>query len=134
MAESLDGRVRELLEQPNFCMVGTIRKDGSPHINPVWVDVDEGLVLLNSNEDRAWPRNARRDPRMTLTVLNHENPYEYVEIRGRLVEDTHDGADEHIDKLAKKYMGLDEYPLRQPGEQRVIFKIEPEKVIHNNPG
>ena len=73
----------------------------------------------------------RRDPRVTLTVLNHEKPYEFVSIRGRLVEDTHEGADEHIDKLAKKYMGVDSYPFRQEGEQRVTFKIRPERVIHH---
>lgn len=134
MAESLEGRARELLEEPNFCMVGSIRKDGSPHINPVWVDVEDGLVLLNSSEGRAWPANVRRDPRVTLTVPNNENPYEYVEIRGRVVEDTHDGAKEHIDKMAMKYLGQEEYPYLQPGEQRIIFKVEPERVVHNSAG
>ncbi len=134
MAEQLEGRARELLEQPNFCMVGSIRRDGSPHLNPTWVHVEDGLVTLNGNEARAWPKNLRRDPRVTLTVLNQENPYEYVEIRGRMVVDTHEGADEHIDQLAKKYMDLDEYPMRYEGEQRILFKVEPEKVIHNSPG
>ncbi len=131
MPETLEGRGRELLEAPNFCIVATILKDGTPHVVPTWVDVEGDLVRLNSAEGRLWPKNIRRDPRVTLTVLNQENPYEFVSIRGRLVEDTHEGADEHIDQLAKKYMDVDTYPLRKEGEQRVTFKIQPERVIHH---
>ncbi len=131
MPETLEGRPRELLEAPNFCQVATILKDGTPHVVPTWVDVEGDTVLLNSAEGRLWPKNIRRDPRVTLTVLNQENPYEFVSIRGRLAEDTHDGADEHIDKLAKKYMDVDTYPFRREGEQRVTFKIQPERVIHH---
>ena len=82
--------------------------------------------MLNTAEGRAWPRNLERDPRVTLTVQNMENPYEYVEVRGRVAERTHDGADEHIDALAKKYLDQDSYPYRQPGEQRVIIRVEPD--------
>jgi PPOX class probable F420-dependent enzyme len=127
---TLDARSQELLEAKNFAQVGTIRADGSPHVTPVWVDVRDGLVWLNSAEGRLWPKNLRRDPRVSLNVQNLENPYEYVEIRGRVTEDTHEGADEHIDALAKKYLGQDKYPYHQPGDQRVIFKIAPEKVRH----
>jgi PPOX class probable F420-dependent enzyme len=133
MADSIDGRVAELLEGKNFVQVATIRKDGTPHLTPVWADHEDGMVVLNTSEGRAWPTQLRRDPRVTLNVVNHENPYEFAEIRGRLVEDTHEGADEHIDKLAKKYMGVDEYPGRFPGEQRIIFRIKPEHVRHNAP-
>ncbi len=128
MSGRIEGRAEELLKAKNFCNVSTLRADGSVHAAPVWVDVEDGLALLNTAEGRAWPRNLERDPRVTLLVLNMENPYEYVEIRGRVAERTHDGADEHIDALAKKYMGVDEYPLRQPGEQRVIIKVGPERV------
>jgi PPOX class probable F420-dependent enzyme len=96
----------------------------------VWVDVQDGQPVLNTAEGRAWPRNLERDPRVTLTVQNIENPYEYVSVRGRVAERTTAGADEHIDQLAKKYMGVDEYPLRRPGEQRVIIRVEPEQVHH----
>ena len=130
MGATLEGRSRELLEEKNFCLVATIRKDGTPHVVPTWIDVDDGRILLNSAEGRVWPENLRRDPRVTLTVFDHENPYEYVSIRGRLTEDTHDGADEHIDKLAMKYMGKETYPFRKEGEQRVIFQIDPERVHH----
>ncbi len=134
MAQSIEGRSRELLEQPNFCHVGSLREDGSPHVVPVWVDTDGGYALLNTAEGRVWANNAERDPRLALTVANRENPYEYVTIRGRVEEITREGADEHIDKLAKKYLGLDEYPLRQPGEQRVILRVSAERVHHMDPG
>lgn len=128
MAESIDDSDRELLEHPNFCMVATVREDGTPHVTPTWVDLDGDLVLLNTAEGRAWPRNLRRDPRVTLTIPDRENPYDYVTIRGRVAEDTHEGAEEHIDQLAMKYLGKETYPFRQPGEERVIFKIAPERV------
>jgi PPOX class probable F420-dependent enzyme len=128
MAATIGERERKILDAPNYAHVATLRGDGTVHGVVVWVDADDASILLNSAEGRAWPANVRRDPRVTITVANHENPYEYVEIRGRVVEDTHDGADEHIDALAKKYLGKDTYPFRQPGEQRVKFVIEPERV------
>jgi PPOX class probable F420-dependent enzyme len=128
MADKLEGRVQELLEAPNFVAVATLDEDGTPDVKVVWGDVEDGKVVINSAEGRKWPANLRRDPRVTVTVVNHENPYEYATIRGRLAEDTHEGADANIDKLAKKYLGKDEYPFRQPGEQRVMFRIEPERV------
>jgi PPOX class probable F420-dependent enzyme len=128
MSATIEGRSEELLRAKNFCNVSTLREDGSVQAAPVWVDVQDGRPVLNTAEGRTWPRNLQRDPRVTLTVQNMENPYEYVAIRGRMAERTHEGADEHIDALAKKYMGVDEYPLRQPGEQRVIIRIDPEYV------
>jgi PPOX class probable F420-dependent enzyme len=128
MSVKIEGRAEDLLNAKNFCHVATLRADGSVHGVPVWVDVQDGRPVLNSAEGRAWVRNVERDPRVTLTVVNGENPYEYVEVRGRVAERTHDGADAHIDAMAKKYMGVDEYPLRQPGEQRVIIRVEPEHV------
>jgi PPOX class probable F420-dependent enzyme len=128
MATKLEGRARELLEQPNFVAVATVDDDGVPDVKVVWADVDDGQVVLNSAEGRKWPERLRRQGRATVTVVNHDNPYEYAVIKGRLAEDTHEGADESIDALAKKYLGKDEYPFRQPGEQRVLFRIEPERV------
>jgi PPOX class probable F420-dependent enzyme len=126
MADRIEGRAEELLKAKNFCHVSTLRGDGSVHTAPVWVDVQDGKPVLNTAEGRAWPKNLERDPRVTLTIQNLENPYEYLEIRGRVAERTHEGADAHIDAMAKKYMGVDEYPLRKPGEQRVIIRVEPE--------
>jgi PPOX class probable F420-dependent enzyme len=126
----LDDRAQELLGATNFAQVATLRRDGSPHVTPVWVDVRDGMVWLNSAAGRAWPANLRRDPRVALNVQNLENHQENLEIRGEASEITPDGADEHIDFLAKKYLGEDSYPYRQPGEQRLIIKIAPEWVRH----
>lgn len=128
MSATIDGRAEELLQAKNFCHVATLRADGSVHGVPVWVDVQDGRPVLNTAEGRAWPANLARDPRVTLTVQNLENPYEYLAVRGTAAERTTDGADEHIDLLAKKYMGVDTYPLRQPGEQRLIIRVDPEYV------
>jgi PPOX class probable F420-dependent enzyme len=128
MTATIDDRAQKLLSDKNFCHVATLRADGTVHGVPVWVDVQDGQPVLNTAEGRAWPRNLERDPRITLTVQSAENPYEYVEIRGRVAERTQDGADQHIDAMAKKYMGVDQYPLRQPGEQRVIIRVEPQHV------
>jgi PPOX class probable F420-dependent enzyme len=128
MAEAIDERSRELLEAPNFGHVATIGGDGTPHVAVVWVDTDGDHVLLNSAEGRVWPDNIRRDPRLSLTVVNPENPYEYVVIRGRVVEITHEGADDHINALSRKYLGKDEYPFRLPDEVRLLIRVKPERV------
>jgi PPOX class probable F420-dependent enzyme len=128
MRTALDDRDRELLAAPNFVHVSTLRPDGSIQTVPIWVDVEGDTVVLNTAEGRAWPANLRRDGQTTLTVQNLENPYEYLTITGHLVQDTSEGADAHIDKMAQKYIGQDTYPFRQPGEQRVILRIAPDRV------
>ena len=133
MSTRIEGRGEELLKGKNFCHVATLRADGTVHGAPVWVDVQDGVPVVNTAEGRAWPKNLERDPHATLTVQNMENPYEYVEIRGQVAERTHEGADEHIDALAKKYLDQDTYPFRQPGEQRVIIRFEPEHVYLQAP-
>jgi PPOX class probable F420-dependent enzyme len=127
-AARIEGRARELIEAPNFVTLATEREDGSPHLTVIWGDLEDGRIAVNSAEGRRWPENLRRNPEVALVVPDKDNPYEYVSVRGRVVEDTHEGADEHIDKLAKKYLGKDEYPFRRPGEERVKFVIEPESV------
>lgn len=133
MPTTLDERDRELLQARNFVHVSTLRPDGTIQTVPIWVDVEGDTVVLNTAEGRAWPKNLRRDGQATLTVQNLENPYEYLTITGRLVEDTSEGADAHIDKMAHKYLGQDTYPFRQPGEQRVIFRIVPDRKYHSAP-
>jgi PPOX class probable F420-dependent enzyme len=130
MAESITGPGRELLEAPNFCQVGSLRKDGSPAVVPTWVDVEGDLAVINTAEGRAWVKNVRRDPRVNLTVLNQDNPYEFVSIKATMVEDTTEGADAHIDKLAQQYLGEEKYPFRAEGEVRVMLKFQAEKVNH----
>jgi PPOX class probable F420-dependent enzyme len=119
---------RKLFEEPNLAHFVTLMPDGSPQVTPVWVDIDDTYVLINTAEGRQKPRNLARDARVAISVASQENIYEYLQVRGRVVETTHDGAYEHIDKLARKYRGPEaKYPHRE-GEQRVIFKILPEHV------
>lgn len=122
-----DPQVRELLEQPNYCVVSTLNPDGSIHNTVVWISAEgDNAVAVNSAVGRVWPGNLQRDPHVTVLVFKSDNPYEFVEIRGQA--DVADGADEHINALAKKYIDQDEYPYRQPGEERIKFVIEPERV------
>jgi len=130
MSETIEAPVRALLEGANFGSVATLQSDGTPAVVLSWVDVDGDHVVLNSAEGRAWPRNLRRDPRVTIAVPNAQNPYEYAQIRGHVVEETQEGAGEQINKLAKRYLGQDEYPFRQPGEQRVLFRIAPDRIVY----
>jgi PPOX class probable F420-dependent enzyme len=106
----------------------TLMPDGSPQVTPVWIDRDGDHVLFNSSPGRRKDRNIRRDSRVALLLLDPDNPYRYLEIRGRVVEITERGADEHIDRLARKYLGVDKYPYRQPGERRAIYRVLPEQI------
>lgn len=118
----------DILEKPSFAHLSTLMPDGSPQSSPVWVDVDGSHVLVNSAEGRVKDENMRRDPRVAISVTDPENPYRCLMIRGRVSKITQEGADEHINRMAKKYLDKDEYPFRQPGEVRVLYYIEPESV------
>jgi PPOX class probable F420-dependent enzyme len=120
--------VRKLLEQPNFGHLATVMPDGSPQVTTVWVDTDGEHILVNTAEGRQKPRNIQRDGRVAINVVDQSNPYRQAMIRGKIVDVTTEGADAHIDRLAKKYLGRDTYPNRQPGERRVVLKIEPTRV------
>jgi len=124
MANLNDPEVRRLLQDPNHAIVSTLNADGSILATVVWISLEDGVLAVNSAVGRRWPTNLQRDPRITALVMAPENPGEFVEIRGSATAST-DGADGHIDRLAKKYIGADEYPFRQPGEQRITFTIEP---------
>ena len=128
MAEQIPGKYIDLLEKPAFGNLGTLMPDGSPQVTPVWVDYDGKHVRFNSALGRVMDKNVRRDPRVTVAIQDPANPYRYLEIRGRVVEITQNGADDHINKLSQKYLGKPVYPFRKPGEVRVTYKIEPEKV------
>ncbi len=131
MAVTIPDKYRDLFHKRAFASLGTLMPDGSPQVTPVWVDIDNGHLLFNSARGRQKDKNVRRDPRVTLTLIDPENPYRYLEVRGRVVEVTEKGAAQHIDKLAKKYLGVDKYPYAQPGEVRVLYRIEPQHV-HGN--
>jgi PPOX class probable F420-dependent enzyme len=129
MANLQDPDIRELLEQPNYAVVSTLNQDQSIHSTVVWVDTEDGKVAINSAIGRKWPANLQRDPRVSVLVEESGNPYNFVEIRGE-AQATTDGADEHINRLSKKFIGQDEYPYRQPGEERIKFVITPKHVRH----
>jgi PPOX class probable F420-dependent enzyme len=118
---------RDLLTKKAFAHLATVMPDGSPQVTPVWFDEEGHHLRVNSAVGRLKDRNMRRDPRVSLSILDPDNPYRYLEVRGRVVEITETGADSHIDALARKYMGVDTYPFHQPGVKRVIYKIEPLK-------
>jgi PPOX class probable F420-dependent enzyme len=128
MSQSIPDKYRDLFTKRAFASLATVMPDGSPQVTPVWVDLEGDLVLVNTARGRQKDKNMRRDPRVAMAIIDPENPYRYLEIRGRVAEITEEGADPHIDKMAKKYLGADKYPYRQPSETRVIFKIQPERV------
>lgn len=119
-----------LLEGRHLAHVGTINADGSPQVTPVWVDHDGDTVLFNTAKGRVKEKNLARDPRCSISIVDSDNPYQPLTIKGRAVELTEEGADAHIDLLAKRYLDEDVYPFRQPGEVRVLVRIEPEHVSY----
>jgi PPOX class probable F420-dependent enzyme len=125
----LSERDRRILEAPNFASIATAMPDGAPHVSAVWIDVDGEDVLVNTAEGLVKTANVLRDPRVSISVTDQQqDPYEQVVIHGAVVDITGEGADEHIDRLAKKYLGVEEYPWREAGERRVILRIRPERV------
>jgi PPOX class probable F420-dependent enzyme len=126
-----DPSIRRLFEEKNFVFVSTLMNNGYPHTTPTWVDIEDGNILINTAIGRIKQKNVSRDPRLSIAVVDHDNPYDMVTVRGRVIEQIKgDAAEKHIDKLAKKYLGKDEYPNRTAGEKRVILKIKPEKIFH----
>ena len=125
----LTKKARQRLSDPNLGFLATIMDDGSPQVSPVWVDVDGDQILVNTAKGRRKERNLRRDPRVAISVADNDDPYDKVDIRGRVVDWVGGGeANAHIDRLALKYLGEEKYPWRKPGEERLIMKIKPEKI------
>jgi PPOX class probable F420-dependent enzyme len=128
MAAAIPEKYRDLFDKRAFASLATLMPDGRPQVTPVWCDLQGGLVIFNSAKGRQKDKNVRRDPRVAIAIVDPDNPYRYLEIRGRVVEITEEGADAHIDKMAKKYLDADKYPYRQAGEVRVVYKIQPDHV------
>ena len=128
MSAEIPASFTDLFSKKSFAHLATTMADGRPQVTPVWIDFDGTHVLVNSATGRVKDKNLRRDKRVALSILDPDDPYRYMSILGQVVEITQAGADEHIDRLAKKYLGLDKYPYHRPGEARVIYKIRPEKV------
>jgi PPOX class probable F420-dependent enzyme len=130
MAANIPDDYKDLFSKKAFASLATVNSDGSPQVTPVWVDYDGEHVVVNSARGRRKDKNMRQNASVALSIMDPDNPYRYLEVRGKVSDVTEDGADDHIDKMAKKYMGVDKYPYRQAGEVRVLYKITPERTSH----
>mgnify|MGYP003580188113 CR=1 FL=1 len=128
MAGVIPENYLDLFQKKAFAHLATLNSDGTPQVTPVWVDYDGQHVLVNSARGRRKDKNMERNGAVALSMQDPDNPYRYLEVRGQVEEITEDGADQHIDKMAKKYMGIDRYPGRAPNEVRVLYKIKPERI------
>ena len=127
---SIPAGYRDLFERESFANFATVMPDGTPQVTPVWIDYDGEHVLVNTAEGRQKERNVRSNPRVGLVVLDPEDPYRYVSIRGEVAEITQDGAVEHIHELARRYMDVERYPnLEEEDGPRVLLCIRPERVV-----
>jgi PPOX class probable F420-dependent enzyme len=129
MAESIPSELLDLLNGPLVVSLATRMPDGHAQVNPVWCNMDNGDILVNSAKGRQKDLNMRRDPQVTVLAIDTASPFRWVEVRGEVVEVTEDGADAHIDDLAELYLGKRPYPFRKPGETRVIYRIRPRNVV-----
>jgi PPOX class probable F420-dependent enzyme len=119
----------DLLQQKKaFANLATLMPDGSPQVTPVWVDYANGAIRFNTAKGRVKARNLKVGSPVALAIMDPDQPYRYLQVRGRVSRVAEEGADAHIDALAKKYLGKDKYPFRQPGEIRVIYEIEPKST------
>src|SRR5262249_21673215 len=130
MAGVIPEKYLDLFEKKAFAHLATLMPDGTPQVTPVWCDYDGTHILVNSAKGRQKDKNLRSNSAVALSLQDPDNPYRYLEVRGHVAEITEEGADQYIDKLAKKYLGIDNYPGRQPGEVRVLYKIKPEHTTH----
>lgn len=125
MPDKIPQQYSDLFQKRAFAHLATLMPDGQPQVTPVWLDFDGNHIRINSARGRVKDRNMRRDPRVTLTLQDPDYPYRYLEVRGRVIDIAEDGADAHIDSLAKKSLGVDTYPNRRPGQSSVIYTVEP---------
>ena len=117
-----------LTTKVSFAHIATVQPDGSPQVTPVWFDFTDGKIRVNTARGRVKDRNMSQNAKVALSIIDPANPYRHIQIRGHVAKATEQGADAHIDSLAKKYMGKDSYPFRSPTEVRVIYEIEPTSV------
>ena len=121
----LSEKQAKLFTDRNWGTIATLREDGSPHVTPVWIDYDGKHVIVNSARGRQKDKNMKPGAPVAVALIDPDNPYRHLMVRGRVAEVTEKGADDHIDRMAKKYLDKDKYPFRQPGEVRVLYKITP---------
>jgi PPOX class probable F420-dependent enzyme len=128
MAVIPDAYLDLLTQKKTFAELATVMPDGSPQVTPVWFDYTNGLVRVNTAKGRVKQRNMKEGSPVALSIMDPDNPYRYIQVRGKVTRMTEAGADAHIDSLAKKYLGKDKYPFAQPGDVRVMYEIEPRAV------
>ncbi len=116
-------------EGKNFASLATLMPDGSPQVSVTWVDSDGEYIIINTADGRVKTENMRRDPRVAVSITDSGNPYRQAMIMGSVEGDTYEGAEEHINRMARKYLKLETYPRTRKNEKRVIFRIKPEKVF-----
>jgi PPOX class probable F420-dependent enzyme len=132
MSNAIPASHLDLFKKKAFANLVTLMPDGGPQVTPVWVDYDGKNVVINTAQGRQKDLNLQRDGRVAMSILDPDNPYRYLEVRGKIIERTTDGADKHIDAMALKYLGKDKYPFAKPGEVRVIYKLKPEHTTSTN--
>jgi PPOX class probable F420-dependent enzyme len=118
-----------LFQSRNLAFISTLSKDGYPHITPVWAEMVEDLILINTFENSAKNKHISNDKRVAISVVEQNNPFNMVSIQGRVIEQTTEGADDHLKRLARRYLGIGKYYYRKPNHKRIIIKIRPEKVM-----
>jgi PPOX class probable F420-dependent enzyme len=129
VTDKLSDAARTLIARPVLATLATVGKDGAPQATPLWIEADGDDLLVNTARGRAKARNIERDPRVALTVIDPDDPYNVVAVQGTIVEVTTEGASAHIDHLAKKYLGVDVYPMHQPGEVRLTIRIRTDRIL-----
>jgi len=128
MTDKLSAKARELIARPVLATIATVGTDGSPQVTPLWIDAEGDDLVVNTARGRVKARNMERDRRVGISVIDPDDPYNVVIVRGAVVDISTDGADAHIDRLAKKYLGVDEYPMRRPGEVRLKVRIRTDRI------
>ena len=129
MTDKLSDKARELIARPVLATLATVSPNGAPQVTPLWIELDGDDIVVNTAQGRAKARNIDRDQRVAVCVIDPGDPYNVVVVRGTVVEVTTEGADTGIDRLAKKYLGVDEYPMRRPGEVRISVRIRVDRVV-----
>ena len=125
----MDPKVLKLFQEKNLIFIATINPDGSPQLTPVWGNYTDNHILINTAEGRIKHKNVQKDPRVAVSVVDHDNALNMITIRGKVVEIIPDYDYSHINELTKQYMGITEYPFKKENEKRIIFKIEPKKIF-----
>jgi PPOX class probable F420-dependent enzyme len=121
--------LHHLFQIRNLVFLGTLSKDGSPHVTPVWAEMVDDLILINTFESSAKNKHITNDKRIALAVVDQNNPFNMVSIKGRVIDQTTEGADDHLKRLARKYLGIGKYYYRKPNHKRIIIKIKPEETM-----